>query len=71
NRGRSNISSSTISKTTEQENEVLARQFHMNIFQKGEFALAHEILSPDFVLHNPALCKKVLCVDQHIVSMIN
>ncbi|MFL6315706.1 MAG: ester cyclase [Nitrososphaeraceae archaeon] len=49
------MSSSTISKTTEQENEVLARQFHMNIFQKGEFALADEILTPDFVLHNPVL----------------
>lgn len=27
----------------------------MNIFQKGEFALADEILTPDFVLHNPVL----------------
>ena len=52
----SNISSSTtIRKTTEQENEVLARRFHMEIFQKAKFALANEILTPDFVLHNPVL----------------
>jgi predicted SnoaL-like aldol condensation-catalyzing enzyme len=53
----SNISSSTtiIPKITEQENEVLAHKFHMEIFQKGKFALADEILTPDFVLHNPVL----------------
>ena len=51
----SNISSSTISKTTEQENEVLARRFHMEIFQKAKFLVADEILTPDFVLHNPVL----------------
>jgi predicted SnoaL-like aldol condensation-catalyzing enzyme len=51
----SNISSSTISKTTEQENEVLARRFHMEIFQKANFSVADEILTPDFVLHNPVL----------------
>src|ERR1044072_4949787 len=53
----SNISSSTtiIPKITKQENEVLAHKFHMEIFQKGKFALADEILSPDFVLHNPVL----------------
>jgi predicted SnoaL-like aldol condensation-catalyzing enzyme len=51
----SNISSSTIPKTTEQENELLARRFHMEIFQKGKFDLADEILTPDFVLHNPIL----------------
>ena len=51
----SNISSSTISKTTEQENEVLARRFHMEIFQKAKFSVADEILTPDFVLHNPVL----------------
>src|SRR5919205_4161079 len=48
----SNISSS---KTTEQENEVLAHRFHMEIFQKAKFSLADEILTPDFVLHNPVL----------------
>jgi len=51
----SNISSSTISKTTEQENEVLASRFHMEIFQKAKFSVADEILTPDFVLHNPVL----------------
>src|ERR671931_2841474 len=53
----SNTSSTTttIPKTTEQENEVLAHRFHMEIFQKGKFALADEILTPDFVLHNPVL----------------
>jgi predicted SnoaL-like aldol condensation-catalyzing enzyme len=51
----SNTVSSTIPKTTELENEVLAHQFHMEIFQKGKFTLADEILTPDFVLHNPVL----------------
>jgi hypothetical protein len=27
----------------------------MEIFQKGKFSLADEILTPDFVLHNPVL----------------
>jgi predicted SnoaL-like aldol condensation-catalyzing enzyme len=48
----SNISSS---KTTEQENEVLAHRFHMEIFQKAKFSLADEILTPNFVIHNPIL----------------
>lgn len=47
-------SSSTAIKT-EQENEVLAHRFHMEIFQKGKFALADEILTPDFILRNPVL----------------
>ena len=53
----SNTSSSTttIAKTTEQENEVLAQRFCIEIFQKGRFSLADEILTPDFVLHNPVL----------------
>jgi predicted SnoaL-like aldol condensation-catalyzing enzyme len=51
----SNTASSTIPKTTEQENEVLAHRFHMEIFQKGKFSLADKILTPDFVLHNPVL----------------
>jgi predicted SnoaL-like aldol condensation-catalyzing enzyme len=42
-------------KTTEQENETIAHQFHMEIFQNGNFSLADEILTPDFVLHNPVL----------------
>jgi predicted SnoaL-like aldol condensation-catalyzing enzyme len=55
----SNIASSTIQKTTEQENEVLAHRFHMEIFQKANFSLADEILTPDFVLHNPGLPSEV------------
>jgi predicted SnoaL-like aldol condensation-catalyzing enzyme len=52
----SNTSSTTKSiANTEQENEVLAHRFHMEIFQKGKFSLADEILTPDFVLHNPVL----------------
>jgi len=51
----SNISSTTTIANTEQENEVVSRRFHMEIFQKGKFALADEILTPDFVLHNPVL----------------
>jgi hypothetical protein len=27
----------------------------MDVFQKGKLSLADEILTPDFVLHNPAL----------------
>jgi predicted SnoaL-like aldol condensation-catalyzing enzyme len=46
-------SSSTTAKT-EQENEALARRFHMEIFQ-GKIDLADEILTSDFVLHNPVL----------------
>jgi predicted SnoaL-like aldol condensation-catalyzing enzyme len=51
----SSSSSTTVPKTTEQENEVLAHKFHMEIFQKGNFSLADEILTPDFVIHNPVL----------------
>ena len=42
-------------KITEQENEALARSFCVEIFQKGRFSMADEILTPDFVLHNPVL----------------
>ena len=44
-----------MSKTTEQENEALACSFCIEIFQKGRFSMADEILTPDFVLHNPVL----------------
>src|SRR2546421_11374156 len=47
--------SSTGPTKTEQENEALAHRFHMEIFQKGKFALADEILTSDFVLRNPML----------------
>jgi predicted SnoaL-like aldol condensation-catalyzing enzyme len=51
----SNTSSPSATISTEQENEVLAHRFHMEIFQKAKFSLADEILTPDFVLHNPVL----------------
>jgi steroid delta-isomerase-like uncharacterized protein len=51
----SSSSTTRMPKTTEQENETIAHQFHMEIFQKGNFSLADEILTPDFVLHNPVL----------------
>ena len=54
----SNTSSSTattVAKTTEQEYEVIARRFHMEIFQEGKLGVADEILTPDFVLRNPTL----------------
>src|ERR687885_1556964 len=53
----SNTSSSTtaITRTTVQEKEALAHSFCLEIFQKGRFSLADEILAPDFVLHNPVL----------------
>lgn len=51
----SNTSSTASMAYSEQKNEVLARRFHMEIFQEGKLALADEILTPDFVLHNPVL----------------
>ena len=44
-----------MSKTTEQENEVIAHRFHMEIFQEGKLVIADEILTPDFILRNPIL----------------
>src|SRR6187397_1881016 len=51
----SNMTSSTITKTTEKENEVLAHRFHREIFQEGKLSLADEILAPGFLLKNPIL----------------
>src|SRR5919206_3640920 len=51
----SSSSSTRMPKITEQENEALARSFCVEIFQKGRFSMADEILTPDFVLHNPIL----------------
>ena len=39
----------------EEKNEALALRYHNDIFQKGNLEVADEILSPDFVLHNPVL----------------
>ena len=39
----------------EEENKALALRYHDDIFQKGRLEVADEILSPDFVIHNPVL----------------
>jgi steroid delta-isomerase-like uncharacterized protein len=39
----------------EEKNQSLAVRYHEDIFQKGNLEVADEILSPDFVIHNPAL----------------
>jgi predicted SnoaL-like aldol condensation-catalyzing enzyme len=39
----------------EQKNEALALRYHHDMFQNGKLEVANEILSPDFVLHNPVL----------------
>src|SRR5215212_9324732 len=39
----------------EQKNETLALRYHHDIFQNGKLEVADEILSSDFVLHNPVL----------------
>lgn len=39
----------------EQENEVLAHRFHMDIFQKGDLLAADQILATNFVWRNPII----------------
>jgi predicted SnoaL-like aldol condensation-catalyzing enzyme len=39
----------------EDKNEALAKRYHEDIYQKGNLEVADEILSSDFVLHNPTL----------------
>ena len=46
---------STNIKQAEKINEELALRYHNDIFQEGKLEVADEILSPDFVLHNPSL----------------
>jgi predicted SnoaL-like aldol condensation-catalyzing enzyme len=41
----------------EEQNEALAIRYHNDIFQNGKLDVADEILSPDFVIHNPVLPK--------------
>jgi steroid delta-isomerase-like uncharacterized protein len=48
-------SSSTSKQDEEKENEALALRYHNEIFQKGKLEVADEILSSDFVIHNPVL----------------
>jgi steroid delta-isomerase-like uncharacterized protein len=43
----------------EERNQILANRYHSDIFQTGKLEVADEILSPDFVLHNPLLPKEV------------
>ena len=38
-----------------EEKEVLAHRFHMDNFQKGDLAVADEILAPDFIWRNPSI----------------
>jgi predicted SnoaL-like aldol condensation-catalyzing enzyme len=38
---------------SEQQNEILAHRFHMDIFQKGDLAAADNILAKDFIWRNP------------------
>jgi predicted SnoaL-like aldol condensation-catalyzing enzyme len=54
----SSYSTDTNTKQQEEEekkNEALALRYHNDIYQKGMLEVADEILSPDFVLHNPTL----------------
>jgi steroid delta-isomerase-like uncharacterized protein len=48
-------SSYTSNEEEEEKNKALAIRYHNDIFQKGKLEVADEILSPDFVLHNPVL----------------
>lgn len=40
---------------SERQNEELAHSFHMDIFQKGDLAVADTILAKDFVLRSPTI----------------
>ena len=54
----SSYSTDTNTKQQEEEekkNEALALRYHNDIYQKGMLEVADEILSPNFVLHNPTL----------------
>ena len=46
---------STNIKQAEKANEELALRYHNDIFQEGKLEVADEILSPDFIIHNPSL----------------
>ena len=43
------------SRSKQEENKALALRYHGDIFQNGMLEVADEILSPDFVIHNPVL----------------
>ena len=40
---------------SEEENEVLAHRFHMDMFQKRDLSTADKILTTDFVWRNPQI----------------
>jgi steroid delta-isomerase-like uncharacterized protein len=46
-------------KTGRGKNEALALRYHNDLFQKGNLEVADEILSSDFVIHNPVLPKEL------------
>ncbi len=43
-----------------EDNTALAHRFHMDIFVKGDLAVADELLTPDFVIHFPGLPPEML-----------
>ena len=43
----------------EKENETIAHRFYMEIFQRGKLEVIDEIVSPNFVMHNPMLPSEV------------
>ena len=53
------MSSSSQSSGQEEENQALALRYHNDIFKKGKLEVADEILSSDFVIHNPVLPKEL------------
>jgi hypothetical protein len=53
------MSSSSQSSGQEEENQALALRYHNDIFEKGKLEVADEILSCDFVIHNPVLPKEL------------
>jgi predicted SnoaL-like aldol condensation-catalyzing enzyme len=55
---QSSYSTNTNTKQEEEINEALAIRYHDDIFQKGNLEVADEILSSDFVIHNPVLPKE-------------
>jgi steroid delta-isomerase-like uncharacterized protein len=44
----------------EEENEVLAHRFHMDIFQKKDLSAADEILATDFIWRNPLIPSELI-----------
>jgi predicted ester cyclase len=43
-----------------EEKKALANRFHMDLFVKGDLAVADELVTPDFVLHYPGLPPELL-----------